>query len=168
MRVVIEGIVDGNVHWSGEATDITVSAGATHNAGLIDVIYIGDDVTPPEVTSSNPANGATDVPLNSVITATFSEAVVPASVNSSTFTLTTGGSSVEGQVTYNPGTHIATFTPTNDLTQSTTYTATITTDVEDLAGIQMSLPVSWSFTTGTIVIDTLIWDEGNWDEKNWG
>jgi len=167
MRVVIEGIVAGNVHWSGDATDITVSAGQTNNVGTIDVIYIGGDDIPPEVDSSNPASGATNVPLNSVITATFSEAVVPYSVTS-TFTLTTGGNQVSGEVSYNPDTHTATFTPTNDLHPSILYTATITTDVEDLAGIQMSQPVSWNFTTGTNGSDTLIWDEGNWDEKNWG
>jgi YVTN family beta-propeller protein len=147
IRVVIEGRVAGIVLWSGEATGITVSAGQTYNVGTITVNYIGSDQTPPEVDSKNPDGGATGVPLNSVITATFSEAVVPASVNSSTFTLTTGGGSISGQVDYNPGTLTATFTPTVDLTPSTQHTATITTDVEDLAGIQMALPASWSFTT---------------------
>src|ERR1700674_4551808 len=70
----------------------------------------GDPLTPPTVTSVTPPDGST-VANNAVITATFSKAMNPATINTSTFTLTSGGTSVSGQVTYVAATNIATFTP---------------------------------------------------------
>jgi hypothetical protein len=43
--------------------------------------------------------------------------------------------------------NIVTFTPTTDLDDDTTYTATITTDSEDLAGNAMQADYVWVFTT---------------------
>src|SRR5678816_1749137 len=42
----------------------------------------------------------------------------------------------------------ATFNPTRHLVPSTTYTATITTRVKDLAGNALAANFVWSFTTG--------------------
>src|SRR5438067_3267724 len=49
-------------------------------------------------------------------------------------------------MSYNSGTHIATFTPTSALLNSSTYTATLS-DVQDVAGNHLAAPVSWTFTT---------------------
>ena len=76
--------------------------------------------TPPTVSSMGPTNTATGVAVNSVVTATFSEAIVAASVGTSTFTLN-GGSVVAGTITYSGTT--ATFTPTSNLSYNTIYTA---------------------------------------------
>ena len=86
-------------------------------------------VVPPTVVSVTPPNGTTLVcPNTAVITATFSNAMNPASINTSTFTLTgPAGASVAGTVTYVVATQIATFTPSAVLAPSTTFTATITT-----------------------------------------
>jgi hypothetical protein len=46
---------------------------------------------------------------------------------------------------------VATFTPVTALVNGTTYTATITTEVKDLAGNSLQENFSWSFTTETIV-----------------
>jgi hypothetical protein len=61
-------------------------------------------------------------------------------------TLMQGSTSVPGAVTY-VGT-IATFDPTGSLTDSTLYTATVTTGVKDLAGNALAVNKTWSFTTG--------------------
>ena len=45
------------------------------------------DTTPPTVTSTSPANNATDVSQGTTVTATFSEAIDPATINGSTFEL---------------------------------------------------------------------------------
>jgi hypothetical protein len=109
--------------------------------------------TPPTVIATVPVNGATAVPINQALTATFSEAMNPATINSVTFTLTaTGGASVTGVVTYVPAGSVATFTPSADLAPTTEYTATITTGAEDLAGTALAQNYVWTFTTAALPI----------------
>jgi hypothetical protein len=103
------------------------------------------DVTPPTVLSVAPAAGATSVSVTGAVTATFSEALNATSVNSSTFTLMQGTTSVAGSVSYSGVT--ATFTPSAPLANNTVYTATITTGVKDVAGNSMAAVKTWSFTT---------------------
>ena len=151
MRLILEGTVSGSVDWQGEVTGITVSAGATYPAGTVTMNYIGNDTNPPDVASTNPTSGGTDVALDAVITAEFSEEIVEASVESpSAFTLMNGTTPVSGSIAYDPSTFTATFTPDSDLSHFTTYTATITTDVQDMAGIQMASSYTWTFTTANI------------------
>lgn len=149
MRIVVEGIVSDIVLWRGETTGITVTAGQTTNAGIIIMDYIGADAEPPTAGSPSPPDGATDIAVNSVVTATFSEAVDPASVNAFSFTLMAGKTTVSGSVTYNSSNRTATFSPYSNLSLATTYTVTITTDVQDLANNQMTDNYTWSFTTGS-------------------
>src|SRR3990172_2208438 len=51
---------------------------------------------------------------------------------------------------------IATFTPSSNLSSYTTYTATITTGVMDLAGNAMASDYTWSFTTVETTPPTVI------------
>jgi hypothetical protein len=106
------------------------------------------DQTPPSVTGSNPANGATGV-LPSALTVTFSEDMNSSTINTSTFTVTSNGNPVSGTVAYNSGTRVATFTPTTPFTTGQNVTATVTTGVQDLAGNAMSSNYAFSFTTPT-------------------
>ncbi len=55
------------------------------------------------------------------------------SINASTFTLTQDGSLIPGSVSYSGKT--ATFTPTNNLPGDSVFTATITTEAKDAAGV---------------------------------
>ena len=114
--------------------------------------------TPPLVASTTPANGATGVPLNQVITATFSEAMNSATISAATFTLTgPGGVSVAGAVTYSSTSSAASFTPNANLAYNTLYTATITTGVANTIGVEPAGNYVWSFTTSVqpIVISTV-------------
>ena len=54
----------------------------------------------PEVLSTSPANAATGVNLNSSVTATFNEALDPASVTATTFIVTKGSVPVAGVLSY--------------------------------------------------------------------
>ncbi|MDR3685025.1 MAG: ice-binding family protein, partial [Geothrix sp.] len=110
---------------------------------------------PPKITLTNPANVASGVALNATVNATFSEAMDPLTLSTATFTVQPSGpplgALVLGAVTYDALTQIATFTPTSNLTPSTTYTATIT-GAKDLAGdalVAGLVPNPWTFTTGT-------------------
>ena len=111
------------------------------------------DITPPTVTVTLPASGATGVPTNEKITATFSEVMNPATITASgTFTVAVagvGGAAVPGTVSWAGST--ATFTPTANLAPSTQFTATITNAAKDLSGnalVAGAVPNPWSFTTG--------------------
>jgi len=111
----------------------------------------GDPLTPPTVISVTPPDGsALASPGSTVITATFSKAMNPATINTSTFTLTSGGTSVSGQVTYTAATNMATFTPSVGLAPGT-FTATITTGAKDAFGIALAANFVWTFTTAATV-----------------
>lgn len=106
------------------------------------------DTTAPTVISTYPVDMATGVAINTNITATFSEAMNPATITSTTFTVTAPGPTpVSGAVTYGGST--TTFTPASALAPNTVYVATITTGVRDMAGNAMAVNKTWSFTTGT-------------------
>ena len=106
------------------------------------------DSTPPEVKSTNPTASATGVAINRRLTVTFSEAMDPLSLTSSTFSVRQGGTAISGNVTYGPGT-TATFTPANALATNTLFTATLSPGVGDLNGNELATAFSFSFTTGT-------------------
>ena len=113
--------------------------------------YIGDfdlaigDTEAPTVTDNTPTGS--NVPVDTLVTATFSEAMDPATITPASFTL--AGSAVSGTVSYAPGTYTATFTPDADLEYSHTYTATLSTDITDGAVNPLASAKSWSFTTVT-------------------
>jgi len=103
------------------------------------------DTTPPTVIGVIPSNTSTGVAFNTSLTATFSEAMDPLTITTSTFTLKHGATNVLGIVTQYGA--IAAFIPIGSLTASTTYTATITTGAKDLAGNALVSDYVWSFTT---------------------
>jgi hypothetical protein len=114
------------------------------------------NTTAPTIVSTFPANGATSVPINQAVSATFSKAMNPLSITSATFTLTSStGTVITGTYAYNAGTLTATFTPTNNLAADTIYTADITTGATDSTGNPLGstgAPNPWSFTTFGVVL----------------
>lgn len=102
----------------------------------------------PTVVSTVPLNAATNVALNTKVSATFSEAMDPNTMNGTTFTLKQGTTLIAGAVNYTGVT--ATFTPVANLLPSTTYTETISTNAKDLSGNALVNNYVWSFTTGTL------------------
>ena len=122
------------------------------------------DSTPPTVTATVPVANALTIDPNAAVTATFSEAMDPNTISSST-TGEGGGSSlgtfelrdpsnnlVGAAVTYDAATRTAKLQPNAALLVSTRYTATIkggATDprVKDLAGNALAANMTWSFTT---------------------
>jgi len=115
------------------------------DSGLFSDIFVYERETlPPTVDSTSPAHNANGVAVGSSITATFSEPMNGSTIDTNTFTLDNG---VTGTVAYDANSTTATFTPTNNLDYDTTYTATITTAAEDIAGNPMQADYIWSFTT---------------------
>lgn len=106
--------------------------------------------TAPTISAITPASGATSVPVNTSITATFSRSMNTSTISSSTFTLTgPGGAAVTGAVAYSSASTTATFTPAASLSNGTAYTATITTGATDTAGTALAANYLWNFTTAS-------------------
>jgi len=108
------------------------------------------DTTAPTVISTINANGATGVPINTQIGATFSEAMDPLTITNLNYTLKefVSGNVVGGTTSY-AGVN-AQFIPTNNLTPSTRYTVTVKgapSGVKDLAGNSMASDFAISWTT---------------------
>lgn len=117
----------------------------------------GDPLTPPTVTAVTPPDVSSPVcPNSAVITATFSKAMNPATINGSTFTVTSsGGTNVSGLVNYVAATNTATFTPSGGLAASSTFTATITNKVVDMYGNTLEANKTWSFATSPSCLPTV-------------
>jgi hypothetical protein len=106
---------------------------------------------PPTVISVAPPNAAAGVCPNTIVVATFSEAMNPSTINATTFTLKgPSAAAVAGAVTYDAASHAASLTPTSNLALGTLYTATVTTGAQDLFGNPLAADFVWSFTTSAV------------------
>jgi hypothetical protein len=115
--------------------------------------FVQIDGVCPLVLSTDPANGATSVALDKVITVTFNEIMNPATITQASFSIT-GASPVAGVITYSGNT--ATFTPSGLLTANTTYTGRVTTAVKDENGNALQADYVWTFSTGTTLFPVVI------------
>jgi len=137
----------------GKVYTATITTGAKDKAGNALAANItfnfttaaAPDTTAPTVLSVNPLTNATGVELNKHVALTFSEAMNPNTVNTTTFTLKQGTTAIAGTVTYSGV--VATFTPINSLGYSTVYTVAISTGAKDLAGNALASNNTFTFTT---------------------
>ena len=100
------------------------------------------------MTNTSPLNGATNVPLDQLITVSFNEEMNPETINQTSFTVN-GTSQLAGVITYSGLT--ATFTPSALLAPNTTYSARITRMVKDLTGNALQTETTWTFSTGLTI-----------------
>ena len=91
------------------------------------------DTVSPKVTVS-PSNGATEVPVNTLIVFGFSEPINPTMINFSTITVMNNGTPKSGNVTIGQNNIIATFTPTSSFSPGSLVTVTLSKKVTDMAG----------------------------------
>jgi hypothetical protein len=127
----------------------TVTTGAKDVAGnplASNKVWTFTTAPIPTVISTFPSYAATGVSVTASVTATFNETMNATTINGTTFTLTGPGSTpVSGAVSYSGTT--ATFTPSANLASNTSYTATITTGVQDLVANALASSIPWTFTT---------------------
>jgi len=90
----------------------------------------------PRVTAVAPKPGARRVSSGANVAATFSENMLPSSINAETLTLARSGSSapVAAVVTDDPATRKATLDANRRLRRGVTYTARLSTGAKDLRG----------------------------------
>jgi hypothetical protein len=129
---------------------------ATYNATnyWVDASFdrtIPPDTRPPSVISSSPASGASDVSTAADVSATFDEALNPATVTSTNFTLRDPqGNAVTATVSYDEQTKTAKLDPQAALAYDTIYTARLkggSGGVADVAGNPIPADKTWSFNT---------------------
>ena len=162
----------GTENWEGNTSGTGTPGAGTPGAGAPSTVIIPGAVctvavgaTIPTVTSSDPTSGnqfvttsTSGVAPSKLITATFSLAMNPATINSaspgalSTFTLIekATGNTVSGTVAMNATNKIATFTTSAALSIDTEYTATITLAATSATGVAISCGYAWDFKTATL------------------
>jgi hypothetical protein len=131
----------------------TITTGAKDPAGnalVADYVWTFNTGAIPIVVSTDPANGAINVALNKIVTATFSTVMNASTINATTFMLKLGNTAVAGSITYSGMT--AVFTPASPLLPNTLYTGIITTGAKDTAGNAMAANYNWSFITGSVPV----------------
>jgi hypothetical protein len=123
------------------ATEKAAAATATKQAG-------GEKVSP-KVLNTIPADGATEVPVTSLVSATFSEPMSSPTINANTFTVKKAEETtpITGIVSLSPDGKTAIFDSTQDFSPNTKYIAAIDIGAQDLAGNALVLAKRWSFTT---------------------
>src|SRR4051812_21776933 len=118
----------------------------------------GGGQTAPTVVSTTPADGAASACVNQAPSATFGQAMNPASINATSFTVADAtGAQVPGTVAMDSTNKVATFTPTatppattGELVPGTTYTATINggaSGATNSTGQALAANKTWTFTT---------------------
>lgn len=105
----------------------------------------GENTDIPRVLSTNPAQNAEGVFVNSAIMVSFNKPMNSNSLNTSTFTVFQGSTPISGLVTSANST--ATFSPFSVLSSGSTYHAVISSDVQDTDGNKLENNFEWSFST---------------------
>jgi len=136
--------VDDSGNLEAPGAGITVTAGSA----------TPPDSTAPTVTAVSPADNATGVARSVSPSVTFSEAIDPSTINSTTFQLRNASTNalIAATVAYDPATRRATLNPSGNLATRTRFTATVRGGaadprVKDLAGNPLAASLTWSFTT---------------------
>jgi hypothetical protein len=114
----------------------------------------------PTVTVSDPTNGNQFVTTSTngvagggkLITATFSSAMNPATINAATFVVGPVGAAalVPASISYNASTRVATFTTSSALSPGTSYNVVIDGAVADDKGTAIGCSQAWSFKTAAV------------------
>ncbi|MBE2225429.1 MAG: DUF4082 domain-containing protein, partial [Anaerolineae bacterium] len=136
---------------------------ATASAIPVTVNNIPDTVSP-TVISISPVNGQANVPVNSSISVSFSEAMDSATINGTTVQLRDSNNNlVSAAVSYNVSAKTATLTPSSALATATTYSIVVRGGaadprVKDLAGNALSADFTSSFSTAVPSPYSSIWD----------
>ena len=138
------------------AESATEKATAATTAAVTKARGIGASVAvekePPIVLNTIPADGATQIPVSSLISATFSEPMSSPTINENTFTIKRADDEstlIKGALSLSPDGKSAIFDPDQDLSPNTKYIAQINVGAKDLAGNALASVKRWSFSTTT-------------------
>ena len=127
-------------YFGGRGAESAVEKAAAPKAG---------EKVPAEVKSTSPIEGATGVPVTSLVLVTFSEPMNKETINDATFTVKKQGetNSVTGKIDLTPDNKTATFDADPDFVTGTKYEVTIDIGAQTLTGDKLASAKRWSFTT---------------------
>ena len=128
-------------------------SGAAHSTParvVIQVTASPDDHTPPVVTSTTPNAGLGASTRSGSAAARFSKPLNPLTI-AGTFTLVSPDGPLAGTLSYASADRALIFTPGAAFQPETTYTATLSASIADLAGNTLGDPYIWSFTTAPAI-----------------
>src|SRR3989454_990136 len=137
---------------AGTVYTATVTAAVTDAIGTplgADSLWSFTTDVAPTVTVQAPAPGATGVPLNTTVTASFSKAMNAASITTATFRLRAAGSTADAPAMVTVFFLMIRRPPRSTLFPYTTLfrSATVTAAVTDAIGTPLGADSLWSFTT---------------------
>jgi Bacterial Ig-like domain len=135
-----------------ESATEKATAAVTKGAAAAAAAAAADEEEPPKVLNTIPADGATQVPITSLISATFSEPMSSPTINENTFTIRRADDEttmIKGVLSLSPDSKTAIFDPDQDFSPNTKYIAEISTGPKDLAGNALASTKRWSFITTT-------------------
>jgi Bacterial Ig-like domain len=134
------------------AAAATTTAAVTKAAGAA-AAPAPSEKEPPKVLNTIPADEATQVPVSSLVSATFSEPMSSPTINENTFTIRRAddGEStlIKGVLSLSPDNKTAIFDPEQDFSPNTKYFAEINTGAKDVTGNALDSTKRWSFSTTT-------------------
>ena len=154
LRAPADGTVGGNGVYAYSPAPAFPSNAHLASNYWVDVVFHATqpaDTTPPTVTALSPTSGSKTADTRALVTATFSEAVDPATVNSDTFELRdAAGALVAATVSWDGVLRRAVLDPVAPLPYSSGFTATVKgapAGVHDRSGNPLASNRVWSFTT---------------------
>ena len=139
-----------NVVPSPSAVTVTATSQADTTQTASASLTVLPDANPPAIVSVTPAADQDGVSLDSSIRIQFSDALDPSTVNSSTFTLSSGSTTLTSSVGFDPASNTVTITPSGVFAPGSQYTVTVSNQVADPAGTPLAAASQWSFTTQTV------------------
>ena len=108
------------------------------------------DKAPPAVVDTFPRDGASDVSLNSLVSASFSKRMDSSTINTDTFTVKKDGTTtgnIAGTVFLSPDSKSCIFRAEQNFSPDTRYLAIIDKAVKDEAGNALVSTKTWIFRT---------------------
>lgn len=159
VHALANGIDGGNGVYTYGATSAFPSSTFGAANYWVDAVYVqSNSTTPPSVSSTTPASGATKVSLGAPISARFNQPMDASTLTAANFVLKdSSNNTVTGTVTYDAASTTFSFQPGSSLSALNVYTATVKSGVRNFLGNAMGSDYSWSFTTSRGCPCT-IWD----------
>ncbi len=142
----VETAADGNTELPNRSLWVDADSSGT--------LVVNDTVAnwrDPLVANIYPADHATEVPINPVVTMTWNQAMDPDTI----FTLKNSSDEIPGTYTYNPDTKTVSFTPSAYLQVNTTYTILASYQSDSIGDPQLVFYSSTFTTIESITIHTI-------------
>ncbi|MGF1580087.1 MAG: Ig-like domain-containing protein [Gemmataceae bacterium] len=143
--------------WSGSIDEVNLFNRALTPAEITKLLnggLLAPDTTPPTVTGSQPANGATSVNTLPTVQVTFNEKIDASAINAANVSLIdSSGNAVDATLSLNNSTNVISLTPKALLANSAKYTVFVkggNNGVKDLAGNTLEQDYLSTFTTAAL------------------